>query len=62
MTKNIWKKIFDGGILSSTELTPEEKKKGYTSCLRGMACQNQPAITGSSIKDSASGRLWECRI
>lgn len=27
MTKNIWKKIFDGGILSATELTIEEKKK-----------------------------------
>lgn len=26
MTKNIWKKIFDGGILSATELTLEEKK------------------------------------
>lgn len=29
MTKNIWNKIFDGGILSSTELTPEEKKRLY---------------------------------
>lgn len=30
MTKNIWKKIFDGGILSATELTLEEKKQLYT--------------------------------
>ena len=29
MTKNIWKKIFDGGILSATDITPEEKKRLY---------------------------------
>lgn len=29
MTKNIWKKILDGGILSATDLTPEEKKRLY---------------------------------
>ena len=30
MTKNIWKKILDGGILSATDITPEEKKQLYT--------------------------------
>lgn len=40
MTKNIWKKIFDGGILSATELTLEEKKNSYTLCLRGMVYLN----------------------
>lgn len=29
MTKTIWKKILDGGILSATDLTPEEKKRLY---------------------------------
>ena len=29
MTKNIWKKILDGGILSATDITPEEKKQLY---------------------------------
>lgn len=29
MTKNIWKKILDGDILSATDLTPEEKKRLY---------------------------------
>lgn len=29
MTKNIWKKILDGGILSATDLTSEEKKRLY---------------------------------
>ena len=30
MTKNIWKKILDGGILSATDITSEEKKQLYT--------------------------------
>lgn len=58
MTKNIWKKIFDGGILSATELTLEEKN-GYTLCLRGMVCLNQPVITDSSTKASANEKLRE---
>lgn len=29
MTKNIWKKILDGGTLSATDITPEEKKRLY---------------------------------
>lgn len=29
MTKNIWKKIWDGGTLSATDLTPEDKKLLY---------------------------------
>ena len=29
MTKNIWKKILDGGTLSATDLTSEEKKQLY---------------------------------
>lgn len=29
MTKNIWKKIWDGGTLSATDLTPEDKKRLY---------------------------------
>lgn len=29
MTKNIWKKILDGGTLSATDLTPEAKKRLY---------------------------------
>ena len=29
MTKNIWKKILDGGVLSATDLTSEEKKRLY---------------------------------
>lgn len=29
MTKNIWKKIWDGGVLSATDLTPEDKKRLY---------------------------------
>lgn len=29
MTKNIWKKIMDGGILSVTDISPEEKKQLY---------------------------------
>lgn len=29
MTKNIWKKILDCGILSATDLTPEDKKRLY---------------------------------
>lgn len=35
MTKNIWKKIFDGGILSTTELTLEEKKKRLYALFEG---------------------------
>ena len=35
MTKNIWKKIFDGGILSATELTLEEKKKRLYALFEG---------------------------
>ena len=59
MTKNIWKKIFDGGILSATELTLEEKKNDYTLCLRGMVYLNQPVITDSSTKASANEKLRE---
>lgn len=29
MTKNVWKKIWDGGTLSATDLTSEEKKQLY---------------------------------
>lgn len=29
MTKNIWKKIFDNGTLSATDLTSEDKKRLY---------------------------------
>lgn len=29
MTKNIWKKIWDGGTLSAADLTPEDKKRLY---------------------------------
>ena len=29
MTKNIWKKIWDGGTLSVADITPEEKKQLY---------------------------------
>lgn len=29
MTKNIWNKIWDGGALSATDLTSEEKKRLY---------------------------------
>lgn len=29
MTKNVWKKILDGGALSAIDLTPEEKKRLY---------------------------------
>lgn len=29
MAKNIWKKIIDGGILSVTDISPEEKKRLY---------------------------------
>lgn len=29
MTKNVWKKILDGGTLSAKDLTPEDKKRLY---------------------------------